>query len=218
MLKGILGALALLVVMGLGALHWMGSGGLGNYWGAGTPQSGPLSRETIAARAAAQIQAADEIGVAAPKQILFGDLHVHSTFSLDAFLMALPIGGGEGAHPVSDACDFARHCSALDFWSINDHAVTLTSRDWEETVAAVRQCNEISGDADSPDVSAFLGWEWTQMGTNPDNHYGHKNVIVKGLADDEIPIRPISARAPADAFDRLADSVFPGALARHRRA
>jgi len=212
MLKRILGALALLVVLGLGMLHWMGSGGLGHYWGAGTPQSGPLSQETISTRAATQMQAADEVGVAAPKQILFGDLHVHSTFSLDAFLMALPIGGGEGAHPVSDACDFARHCSALDFWSINDHAVALTSRDWEETVEAMRQCNEISGDADNPDVSAFLGWEWTQMGTNPDNHYGHKNVILKGLADDEIPTRPIAARAPADAFDRQADSVFPGAL------
>ena len=32
------------------------------------------------------------------------------------------MAGGEGAHPVSDACDYARFCSGLDFWAITDHA------------------------------------------------------------------------------------------------
>jgi len=162
-------------------------------------------------RAAFQQDAAQEIGVSTPSQILFGDLHVHSTFSVDAFLMALPLSGGEGAHPVSDACDFARHCSALDFWSINDHAIALTADAWSETVEAIRQCNEVAGDPENPDIAAFLGWEWTQMGTNPDNHYGHKNVIIRGLKDEEIPTRPISATPPADAFDRQA-GVFPGKI------
>ena len=37
------------------------------------------------------------------KQILFGDTHVHTTYSTDAFLWSLPILNGEGPHPISDA-------------------------------------------------------------------------------------------------------------------
>ncbi len=208
-------ALGLVAFLGLALLllHWLGSGGLGDHWGAGTPRDSARSTVLTETRAADQHRTASAIGVARPKQILFGDLHVHSTFSLDAFMMALPTFGGEGAHPVSDACDFARHCSALDFWSINDHAVVLDGRSWEETVTAIRQCNEVAGDPENPDVTAYLGWEWTQMGTNPDNHFGHKNVIFRSLADEDIPARPIAARAPADAFDRQREATSPGSLA-----
>ncbi|MBW1882613.1 MAG: DUF3604 domain-containing protein [Deltaproteobacteria bacterium] len=211
-MKNLVIGLIALLGLALLVLNWLGSGGLGDHWDAGTPRDAELSRALIQSRADRQELSAREIGVAQPKQILFGDLHVHSTFSLDAFMMSLPTFGGEGAHPVSDACDFARHCSALDFWSINDHAVALDQRSWQETVAAIRQCNEVAGDPDNPDVSAYLGWEWTQMGTNPNNHYGHKNVIIRGLAEDDIPTRPISARAPADAFDRQANSFSQGSL------
>jgi hypothetical protein len=127
------------------------------------------------------------------KQILFGDLHVHTTFSLDAFAFSLPSWGGEGAHPPADACDFARFCSALDFWSINDHAENLTPDQWRETVDSIRQCNAVAGDPANPDTVAFLGWEWSQAMRDPAKHYGHKNVVLMGLEDDEIPRRPIGA-------------------------
>ena len=115
--------------------------------------------------------------------------------------------GGDGAHPVGDACDFARYCAGLDFWSINDHAETLTPRRWSETIDSIRQCNAVSGDAQNPDVVAFLGWEWTQIGSTPANHYGHKNVILRDL----------ERRADPDAADLGGAAAGRAAAARGRR-
>jgi hypothetical protein len=140
-------------------------------------------------------RAMPEPGRARPaKQILFGDLHVHTTFSFDAYSISLPMYQGEGSHPPADACDYARFCSALDFWSINDHAEGLTPHQWSEIRSTVRQCNEVAGDPANPDLVTFLGWEWTQIGTTPENHYGHKNVILRDTQEGSIPTRPISSR------------------------
>ena len=210
--------LAFIVLLALvgAALYAAGLG-----WGVavpdgGSPKAKAAAPEVVAARADAVAAAAAELGVAKPKQILFGDLHVHSTFSFDAFQLSLPMVGGDGAHPVADACDYARHCSALDFFSINDHAVTLGPRRWKETVDTIRQCNALNKDPQNPDTVAYLGWEWTQVGPTPDNHYGHKNVILRDLDDARIPSRPISAGLPpgAPTVEEAAPSTFlVGALA-----
>lgn len=177
----------------------------GEHEGAGTPTDSRIPATVVQARARAEAAAARAVTTAQPKQILFGDFHVHSTFSTDAFLWSLPMLQGDGAHPVSDACDFARFCAALDFWSINDHAEASTPLRWEETKDAIRQCAAISGDPNNPDVAVFLGWEWSQVGATPQDHYGHKNVIFKGLGDDEVPTRPIAAAGIAS--DGLRSSV-----------
>ncbi|MEE3059299.1 MAG: DUF3604 domain-containing protein, partial [Pseudomonadota bacterium] len=127
------------------------------------------------------------------KQILFGDLHVHTTNSTDAFLWSLPIYGGEGAHPLADACDFARHCSAIDFWAITDHAEASTPKRWQDAKQSIRECNAVADVATDPDLVSFVGFEWTQVGQTPDEHYGHKNDIFRDLEDTKISKRPIAS-------------------------
>ena len=127
------------------------------------------------------------------KQLLFGDLHVHTTYSWDAFLFSLPISGGEGAHPPDDACDFARYCAGLDFYALTDHAESLSVEDWEASKESVRRCNERAGDAASPDLAAFMGFEWSQAGNTPEDHWGHRCVVFPGTGDADLPARPIGS-------------------------
>ena len=188
--------IVLLAVVVLLAGLYVGGAWLGLYGvheGAGTPTAVRVPEAVVQAHMRADANAAKALTTTEPKQILFGDLHVHSTFSTDAFLWSLPMLQGEGAHPISDACDYARFCSGLDFWSINDHAEASTPRRWQETREAMRQCQAVSGDGTNPDVAVFLGWEWSQVGATPADHYGHKNVVLKGLKDEEVPPRPIGA-------------------------
>ncbi|MEG9863058.1 MAG: DUF3604 domain-containing protein [Parvularculales bacterium] len=166
---------------------------LGNHWGPGVIEGQALPKTIVSQRTTVQRRAARSLGVSAPRQILFGDLHVHTTFSTDAFFLSLPILGGRGASPVADACDFARYCSSLDFWSVTDHAEASSPQRWRETKESIRQCNAMAGDDRDPDVTAFLGFEWTQVGPTPEDHYGHKNVIFKEQDDDAVAARAIAS-------------------------
>lgn len=196
---------ALIAFVGVGALVlWMVLGG-------GQPQvdgqltETPLDTTIVAARDAA---AGDARG-----RILFGDLHVHTTLSVDAFQWSLPLMGGEGVHPPADACDFARFCSQLDFYALTDHAEALTPRTWEMVRESIRQCNAVD-ESEQPDLIAFTGFEWTQIGLTPETHYGHKNVIFKETEEDRLPARPIAApglasRAFTDVKSLLVNARIP---------
>lgn len=173
-----------------------GFGSLGEHEYPGVIQGAGLPAEVRQQQDQNQTAAITAIAADTDRQILFGDFHVHTTFSYDAFTQNIPLRGGAGSRPPADACDFARYCSNLDFWSINDHAEELTPRHWSETVESIRDCNAKSGDSSNPDMVSFLGWEWTQMGSNPGNHYGHKNVVLGGIEDSEIPRRPVAALRP----------------------
>ncbi|MEM9177488.1 MAG: hypothetical protein AAGC67_19910, partial [Myxococcota bacterium] len=175
---------------------WIAGGGSGGSIDGADPVPLGARRDAAFVNRGLESQVTAALAVSAPSegQILFGDFHVHTTISGDAFLMNLPLMGGAGAMSPADACDFARHCAALDFWSINDHANSLYPEDWTNTVAAIRECNAKAGDPANPDTVAFLGWEWTQAGLTPDDHYGHKNVVLAHTDDDRIPKRPIGAK------------------------
>jgi len=204
------------IVLAVAALYVGGlyAGLYGEPLHAGTPTAPSVPPEIVEAREQTRREAARAV---APdrgpgpdaKQVLFGDLHVHTTFSNDTFVTSLPLLGGGGVHPVADACDFARYCSALDFWSINDHAESLTPRTWRETVESIRSCNALAGDDGDPDLVAFVGWEWSQVGRTPADHYGHKNVVVPGLAEDEVPTRPIAAAGSAEGALRTGPAIPP---------
>jgi hypothetical protein len=189
------GALILLLVVAA-ATWWTGAR---NGWFGAERAAGPITGKVLpAAVITARGQA---IGAATPEgdtgQILFGDLHVHTTYSSDAFQWSLPLMGGDGVHPVGDACDFARYCSALDFWAITDHAESSTPYRWQQTKESIRQCQAVAGDAGAPDLVSFIGFEWTQVGRTPAEHYGHKNVIFEYLGDRDVSVRPIATAGVA---------------------
>ncbi|MDH3685653.1 MAG: DUF3604 domain-containing protein [Myxococcales bacterium] len=208
MLKKILIAFVVAVLALVSFVYFAGKGGLGEHEGPGETTASLRPPAGVEREKSAIHTAAERIGVPRPKQVLFGDFHVHTTFSPDAFMLSLPASVGEGAHPPADACDFARFCSALDFWSINDHAEGISPRHWQETVDSIRQCNALAGDSASPDSVAFLGWEWTQVGTEPSNHYGHKNVVLRHTDAGNVPPRPIAAGGRVASIFRAADRPF----------
>jgi hypothetical protein len=179
--------LPLLYTIGI-AFNWYGE-----LEDSGQIESHPVSAEIRARQIEKQLEATKKLGITGPKQILFGDLHVHTTFSSDAFRMSLPMVQGDGAHPPSDACDFARVCSALDFWALTDHAESLTASRWKTSIESVQQCNALAGAEENPDLVTFMGFEWTQAGNSPDTHYGHKNVIFRETSPKQLPARPISS-------------------------
>ena len=162
--------------------------------GPGTIEGRRKPQAALDAAATAQRAAHGDLAPTA-KQILFGDLHVHTSYSWDGFLFSLPLVGGEGVHPPADACDFARYCADLDFFALTDHAETLLAGYWDASKQSVRQCNALAGEPGNPDLVAFMGFEWSQAGLTPETHWGHRCVVFPGTAEEELPERPISAGA-----------------------
>ncbi len=153
---------------------------------------------------------ANNLSLPQSKHILFGDMHVHTTYSADAFLWSLPfLQGTRGAHPPADACDYARYVSQLDFFWLTDHAESYSPELWRDSVEAIRHCNAVSGESDNPDLVAFIGWEWTQVGLIAETHYGHHNVFFKDLDEDKIPSRPIAASGASTDVLRGSDARIP---------
>ncbi len=205
----VLGIAAIFVLLAaLGATYWFGMqrGWFGSEMGPGEITGKAIPADVIKARMASRKPAGSPDSV-----ILFGDLHVHTTISADAFQSSLPLVGGTGVHPIGDACDFARYCSALDFWGSTDHAESITPSRWKIIKDAVRACQKVSEGESEPDMVSFIGFEWTQVGITPETHYGHKNVIFQHLEDDRVSARPVAATGIDDqsAMKRMTRPVSP---------
>ena len=118
----------------------------------------------LARRAERQQKARERMEVRETKQILFGDTHVHTTYSTDAFRFSLPFWqGSRGAFPPADACDYARYVSQIDFYFLTDHAESYAPEQWRDAVESVRQCNGVAGDPKTrmwPHSSAGSGPRW----------------------------------------------------------
>lgn len=182
MIKKTLVTLVVLVAVVLLVLQAIGAGWFGSDWSPDAVVKGPRAMPA----------AAPEAGT---PQILFGDLHNHTNYSLDAYLFSTGLVKDSGVVTPADACDFARYCSSLDFWSINDHAESLTPRVWADTLDVIRQCNANAGDPANPDMVAFAGWEWSQSDFDDiPSHYGHKNVIFRTWEEGAVPTRPIASQ------------------------
>ena len=120
------------------------------------------------------------------ENIYWGDLHIHTQYSIDAYL-----GGMSGGRYAREAGLYVLYCSKLDFYSVTDHAEMLTKVEyWPEAINAAQNIGAIGASRpDSrgdPSIVAFTGWEWTQQGP-----YGHKNVILKWDDPKRLPPSPI---------------------------
>ena len=196
MRRYLIGIIAAAVVIAIAAgSFWFGArtGWLGVEYGPGKIEGNAIPGEIIASRFAATTAVAPQ---GSSRQILFGDLHVHTTISVDAFQFSLPVLGGKNIYPLADACDFARYCSSVDFWASTDHAESITPTRWKTVKDAVRACQRVAGNDENPDLVSFIGFEWTQVGRTPAQHFGHKNVIFRDLEDAKVSARAIAASDP----------------------
>lgn len=195
MLKKILLCLFLVLCVSFIWFYSVGKGWLGSDWNPAAVTSGPRPLQPTLEQPGGMSHGTDaHVAPDATPQILFGDLHSHTNYSIDAYVFNTKLVKGGGIVTPADACDFARYCSALDFWSINDHAEGLTPRVWADTVESIRECNSAAGDPANPDMVSFVGWEWSNGNRdNVSSHYGHKNVIFRTWEEGETPTRPIAA-------------------------
>lgn len=136
------------------------------------------------------------------EDVYWGDIHVHTNFSLDAYIMFM----APGVY-VDEAGLYALNCAKLDFYSVTDHAEALTRDDyWEEAIRAAQHFNayglEHPSSNGDPSIIAFTGWEWTQQ-----TPWGHKNVIMKYSEPEKLPpsmircYKGVLGLRPQDWFD-----------------
>ena len=166
--------------------------------------------------------------------IYWGDTHVHTRFSFDAYVTMSrseldeedgdPIRGElVFARDVREACDFAHFCSQIDFMASTEHAENVPESLWGDIQEQLRSCNSVYSATVTPaaglrPLTVFAGFEWTQgnpdaTGTLParelssQTQYGHKNVIFPDLEEETLPLRVVSSSNLSPPTDQLCSVV-----------
>ncbi len=104
MWKWLGGVLLALLVVGGAVLFAIGMDWLGRGEVDGEMATAPRPPEIVTARISSQAATFASVGAEPAKQVLFGDFHVHTTFSFDAFLINLPMAGAPArARPQTPA-------------------------------------------------------------------------------------------------------------------
>lgn len=145
--------------------------------------------------------------------VLYGDTHVHTGYSFDAWLSLRDytepnstIGELIYERNVREACDYARHCSRIDFMMSSEHSENVDDVLWQRIQEELRDCDQAYGpDAVSPTglapLHVFAGWEWTQgnaaqLAVAPESaspeSYGHKNIAYRHLEAENLPASVIT--------------------------
>ena len=181
--------------------------------GCGEPSAEP---EEVTTQASMSVAAAEQgqCGDFNPlKNPYFGDLHVHTMFSFDAFTFGTRNGPAaayafaQGAELTLTGGATAQIDRELDFAAVTDHGEGLTARMWRRsqavTNAAYQPC----------ELTTFNAYEWSGKAESGGNL--HRNVI---FADSRVPMtRPIHSRTessdtPEELWQALDDICWPQGL------
>ena len=98
-------SIAIAAALGTLALWSLGRGAFGQIDSDTlSPVKAPRTAESVGDATENQRAAARSVGAERnSRQILFGDLHAHTTISFDAFMLNMPLLGGAGSAPPADA-------------------------------------------------------------------------------------------------------------------
>jgi hypothetical protein len=88
---------------------------------------------------------------------------------------------------------------------------------WQDSKESIRACNALAGDPADPDLVAFMGFEWSQVGRTPETHYGHRCVVFPETSEDSLPARPISSENREDRYLGMAAAISQGRLIQPHR-
>ncbi len=136
------------------------------------------------------------------KNPYFGDLHVHTAFSLDALIFGTRKGPTAAylfaqGQPIELAGGgTAQLDRPLDFMAVTDHGESLIRNMWQRSQNATER-------AHSPcEFTTFKGYEWTQRGENIPGNL-HRNVIFAGSEVPAAPLDSISHPTPEELWAGL---------------